>query len=161
MPALSAQTVLKSVWGDRGFPVDPVLIAKALGLQVFNAELPADVSGAIIKKPNRDAAIFINDADSLLRRRFTCAHELGHYIDHLQKQEDFDTYEIIEYRDQLSATGTNINERFANNFAANLLMPESEVRALHKDGLDLFQMARYFEVSPESMNYRLRNLYLL
>lgn len=156
----SAQAVLKSVWGGRGFPVDPILIAQQLGLQVFNAELPNDVSGAIIKKPNRDAAIFINHADSRQRRRFTCAHELGHYIDHLNKQGDIDSYEIVEYRNQLSATGTDPSEVFANRFAANLLMPEAEVRAQHKDGLDLLSLARYFDVSPESMTYRLKSLNL-
>ena len=50
---------------------------------------------------------------------------------------------------------------FANSFAANLLMPESVVEELHKQGFPDFRMAQKFGVSREAMQFRLENLNLL
>ena len=46
MPNTSASTLLKHVWGERGYPVDSVWIASKLGLDVIEASLGNDVSGA-------------------------------------------------------------------------------------------------------------------
>ncbi|MGP7732848.1 ImmA/IrrE family metallo-endopeptidase [Oceanimonas smirnovii] len=160
-PEELAKIVLDEYWEAGRFPVDPIQIARGMSLKVFDAELPGDVSGAIIKKPGQDASIFINAGDSRQRRRFTCAHELGHYVDHLyNKDGDFDEYEIIEYRDNTSGTGRNPDEVFANQFAANLLMPQNEVKKLHRQDVNRLEMAKYFDASPESINYRLINLRL-
>jgi hypothetical protein len=47
---------------------------------------------------------------------------------------------------------------YANAFAAALLMPRSLVRALRKSGQSPAQLARFFRVSEQAMNYRLQNL---
>ena len=48
--------------GISGIPVDPVRIARTLGLDVVTANLPADVSGALVKDPGRDPSILDADA---------------------------------------------------------------------------------------------------
>lgn len=159
-PVAAAEFVLDEIWGNRGFPIDPVKIATALGLDVQVIDFPPEVSGALYKKPGQDPIIYLNQGDSPNRKRFTCAHELGHYIYRLDKPEA-DDYEYIDMRDKRASTGTEAEEVFANQFAANLLMPEAEVRHLHEDGEPYVVMAYHFRVSDDAMRFRLKNLGIL
>ena len=54
MSNTSAHALLKDIWGDRKFPVDPVWIANELGLDVVETTLDDDVSGALLKEPEQD-----------------------------------------------------------------------------------------------------------
>ena len=147
--------LLDEFW-DGILPVDPVRIAKELGLEVLEAHLKKDVSGALVKKEGRDPSILLNAEDGKSRKRFTCAHELGHYI--RRSSEPTPRYEYVDYRDKASSTGTVEEERYANSFAASLLMPEVAVQAVHESGMPAFRLANRFGVSPESMQHRLDNL---
>lgn len=150
----AAAELLEECW-DGSLPIDPVRIAKALGVQVFNAPFKEEVSGALVKKEGKDPAIYLNRDDSKNRRRFTCAHELGHFI---RRSDEPEQFEYVDYRDDQSATGTIEEERFANGFAASLLMPRVAVEALHEEGLPDYRMALRFGVSREAMKFRLDNL---
>lgn len=148
--------LLEEAW-DGELPVDPVRIAKSLGVEVLDVSLKKDVSGALVKKEEEtDPSILLNAEDSRTRKRFTCAHELGHYI--LRSAEPTPRYEYVDYRDQNSSTGTVEEERYANSFAASLLMPEVAVKALYEPGMPPFRLAKRFGVSPEAMANRLDNL---
>lgn len=149
--------LLDEFW-DGVLPVDPVRIAKELGLEVLDATLKKDVSGALVKKEGRDPSILLNAEDGKSRKRFTCAHELGHYI--RRSSEPTPRYEYVDYRDKNSSTGTDEEERYANSFAASLLMPEIAVKAVYEPGAPVFRLANRFGVSPESMQHRLDNLSL-
>lgn len=154
-----ALELLEETW-DGELPVDPVRIAKELGLEVIGVSFKKDVSGALMKKEGEtDPTILLNVKDNRTRKRFSCAHELGHYI--LRSSEPTPQYEYVDYRDQNSSTGTNEEERYANSFAASLLMPEPAVRALHEPELPPFRLAKKFGVSPEAMANRLDNLGLI
>ena len=157
-PKLSAESITNTFWPSERFPVDPVTIARKLGLQVLDTILPGDVSGALIKEPGKDPVIAIHHSDSDNRKRFSCAHELGHYILRLETNKLESVYEYIDFRNAASGNGCDEEEIFANNFAANLLMPEKSVRELHKLQKSHYGMAQYFGVSNEAMNYRLNNL---
>src|SRR6266487_4675697 len=98
-----AQQLLDTVWGNR-FPVDPVQIARDLGLDVQEAELEPNVAGAIFKETGQDPTIFINASDSPNRQRFTVAHELGHYVMHA---EEPDAVESIDTRTAVGGDGEN------------------------------------------------------
>jgi Zn-dependent peptidase ImmA (M78 family) len=150
-----ALELLEETW-DGTLPVDPVRIAKKLGVEVLDVFLKKDVSGALVKKEESDPSILLNTEDSKTRKRFTCAHELGHYI--LRSQEPTPSYEYVDYRNQKSSTGTDSEERYANSFAASLLMPEVAVKALYDKSLPVFRLAKRFGVSPEAMQHRLDNL---
>jgi Zn-dependent peptidase ImmA (M78 family) len=150
-----AVELLDEFW-DGVLPVDPVRIAKELGIEVLDVFLKRDVSGALVKKESRDPSILLNAEDSKNRKRFTCAHEIGHYIRRLS--EPTPRYEYVDYRDKKSSTGTDEEERYANSFAASLLMPEIAVKATHEPGTPAFRLASRFGVSPESMQHRLDNL---
>ncbi len=150
----AAGELLEECW-DGALPVDPVRIAQSLGIKVLDTYLNEDVSGALVKRRGADPSILLNANDSRNRKRFTCAHELGHFI---RRAEQPDQYEYVDYRDSRSSNGTAEEERFANSFAANLLMPEDRVKEFQKQGLADFRMAQKFGVSREAMQYRLENL---
>jgi len=155
-PQREADKILRAYWGDAGFPVDPVAIAREMGVFVFNADIPGDVSGLLRKHPGQAAEIYIDVDDPVVRRRFTCAHELGHYVSHADKDET--ELSFVDYRGDLASQGTNSEEVFANNFAANLLMPRQKVHELHRGGWSRPEMASFFHVSLEAMKHRMTSL---
>jgi Zn-dependent peptidase ImmA (M78 family) len=126
------QTVWREIAGGDVIPVDPVRIARELGIDVFEAQLDPQISGTIVKEVGQDPTIILNRDDSPVRRRFSAAHELGHYV---RRADEPDRYQYVDYRGPLAGEGLNEEEIYANTFAANLLMPERE-----------------------AMDYRLRNL---
>lgn len=126
-----------------------------MGIEVSDAYLDPDVAGAIEKRQGRAAHIYLSTSDHPNRKRFTCAHEIGHFVK--RGDEDFD---YIDYRDGTASMGIDDGELFANSFAASLLMPEREVRRLHGLGLHERDMARTFGVSEAAMVNRLKNLNL-
>ena len=85
------------------------------------------------------------------RRRFTIAHELGHWICQCLEGTAKPVYcraEEIGVDPEAKAL-----EREANIFAANLLMPESSLRRVKVD-----EAAARFDVSEEAMAWRLYSL---
>jgi Zn-dependent peptidase ImmA (M78 family) len=153
-PTKDAEALLADAWsGD--LPIDPVRIARSLGMKVVDAYLEPDVSGAIVKQPEQDPIILLNANDSPNRKRFTCAHEIGHYV---KRSGESESFEYIDRRDTMSTTGRDPEEVYANQFAAALLMPADEVRKLADEGLTDVQMALRFDVSLEAMRFRLQNL---
>lgn len=151
-----AKSVRAEVWEPRGFPVDPAWIAHQMGLRVLDADLPERVSGALVKEAGEDPVILLNKADSRNRKRFSCAHELGHYACRMTNGADH--YEFIDFRDEEAAAGTNSEEIFANRFAAELLMPGNQVKRLHQEGKPSILIARYFGVSDDAIRIRFKSL---
>lgn len=155
-----AYQLLLEAWhpDDDGFeiPVDPFHIARRLGLRVFAAKLDSDVSGMLIKEPGRDPVIYVNGNDTENRQRFSCAHELGHYILRASSNSD-DAFGYIDRRGEEAPRGTNPAEIYANQFAAELLMPQENVRRLAPSMSDA-SLAVKFNVSVGAMKYRLENL---
>jgi Zn-dependent peptidase ImmA (M78 family) len=152
-----AAKLLRATWGG-AIPVDPVAIARTAGLRVLEAQLEENTLGALVKQPGQDPTILLNENDSENRRRFTCAHELGHFV---RRSEESDEYTRVDLRNSLSATGQDPEEVYANEFAACLLMPESEVRSFSQMGMSDLEMAIKFRVSREAMQFRLTNLGLM
>lgn len=153
-PTEDAERILSDVWG-RDLPVDPVRIAAALGIRVVKATLDPDMSGALVKELGKDAVIVLNAMDSPNRQRFTCAHEIGHFV---KRSDKPDEYEYVDRRTSLSSTGRDPEEVYANRFAAALLMPAKEVARLYGEGLSDVQLQLRFDVSLEAMRLRLTNL---
>ncbi len=155
-PEREARQLLSTAWDDRPLPVDPIQIARRLGIKVYSAGLAEGVAGMLRKRPGLDPEIFVNGNDSLNRQRFTIAHELGHYVKHVAAGED--DWEHVDYRDALSGRGTDSDEIFANQFAASLLMPREDVVRLRDEGYGIATLALEFGVSEEAMNFRLANV---
>lgn len=158
-PEQDAQTLLKAAWQQDGtvpLPVDPFKIAQKLGIKAFIATLDEKVSGMLIKRSGEDPEIYVHADDSSNRQRFTCAHELGHYVKRSAAGDE--AWEYVEHRNLLSSAGTNAEEIYANQFAASLVMPKDEVVARFQAGGTAASLAYEFGVSADAMHFRLVNL---
>lgn len=110
---------------------------------------------------------FVNADDPLPRRRFTAAHELGHFVLHRGTMGGFraDTPDALPEADDDAADQM---EREANRFAAELLMPVAvcaaradELKAEHgacPRGVLEYRLAAELLVSREAIRYRLAGL---
>ena len=143
-------------------PVQVVPIADALGLTVYRAtDWSDETSGMIVLDPQRGGdcgyAIYVNAKHSEVRRRFTIAHEVAHFVLHRDLIGDGITEDAL-YRSGFSDSV----EREANGLAAEILMPRHLVRAWVSKGLrDPSELANMFDVSKQAMEFRLANLGLV
>ncbi|MBY3413134.1 ImmA/IrrE family metallo-endopeptidase [Rhizobium laguerreae] len=160
-----ASALLSRVGFDSAGPVDPVAVANELGLKVFNATFDDEgIHGLIAKRPS-NTSIFVNVNDKPVRKRFTVAHELGHFVLHLAAGEG----EFIDTQDNFRTVqdpdtpwdDKRRSEWEANVFAAALLMPPEAVHRAWKEIGDPEGMAAYFQVSRQAMALRLDSLGLL
>jgi Zn-dependent peptidase ImmA (M78 family) len=102
------------------------------------------------------------------RRRFTIAHEIGHFLLHVPVfhkvyyDQPVDIQEIEESSPAEKRSRPRQREWEANVFARELLMPETLVdEQAHATGFNLPALAKRFEVSVPAMRLRLRLLKLL
>ncbi len=147
-------------------PIPVQAIASALGLFVDHVALSDEVSGVLVVN-EEGGVIGVNKDHALVRKRFTIAHEIGHYVLHRGDEQLFidKGYKVL-FRDETSGQGTDIRERDANAFAAALLMPRRLLgdlaRTYHLDlgeqGGPVEELAKLFQVSTQAMTYRLAKL---
>ena len=152
--------------GITTLPIEPEEIALALGIEVEFKPFEDNLSGALFRSPKR-TVIAIRSRDSQNRKRFTIAHELGHYsFNH--NGDIFIDHSVVNRRDLVSQIAIDPQEIEANAFAAALLMPKSMiVRELNllidaEKQLSTAQLidslVDKFKVSKSAMTYRLINL---
>ncbi len=128
-------------------PVDVDELSHLCGLNVAAAELSNDVSGVLLDL-DTGPVIGFNKDHALTRQRFTVAHELGHY---LLNHHDHFHIDLSDLESLGEVPGYNWqDERAANEFAAELLMPAALVAA-HFNG-DLAELAHTFKVSSQAMD---------
>lgn len=144
--------------GHLTVPVDPEKIAEQLDLEVMLTPLESKVGGFILKKNGKAVRIYVNANDPLERRKFTLAHEIGHYWLH---RDDDGEFGYVEYRDELSTRGTDPVERWANSFAAELIMPARYIRMAWARGDSLDSIQKQLGVSDAAFGHRLVNLGLI
>lgn len=150
----AAAAILDYLWEDRGFPVDPFEIAAKLGIHVEFAPLENGISGMILVEEGKTPQILIEVTDSPSRQRFTCAHEIGHFVERTDRIDAPREFAFVDRR----GAEYDAHEYYADEFAGNLLMPEAEVQRLVDDQQHPLVMARHFGVSNPAMNVRLRIL---
>lgn len=132
-----------------------------LGLRIKDAAMDDGISGML---RIREREISVNAAEGMLwprRRRFTIAHEVGHWQLHKDDIADLvvtRTHEYVPAARSKAKTPEEIREREANRFAAELLMPEDRIHAaVDVHGVDVVAQAERFNVSALSMAWRLFN----
>lgn len=145
------------VFGPAGPPVPVESIAEdLLGLHVGEAALT--VSGLLLPA-RREVWLNADEArESPARRRFTLAHEIGHWVCQVREGRGAPIHCRLEPGGPPVADPV---EREANVFAAELLMPEGDVRAMWVAGTATDALAGAFGVSPPAMGWRLYNLGLV
>ncbi|MGJ4788204.1 ImmA/IrrE family metallo-endopeptidase [Leptospira koniambonensis] len=150
------------------YEVDLISLLKNEGIDLYRAELPADVSG-ILQVEGGKYTVFIQNSHNSHRQRFSIAHELGHFILHNPKSTHIDRKSF--FRGPKAAEGLHNEEIEANRFAAALLMPRNWVYKAIDEFVDEFGedlidtdediislLADKFNVSPSAMSFRLQNI---
>ncbi|MGN1153687.1 MAG: ImmA/IrrE family metallo-endopeptidase [Candidatus Gastranaerophilaceae bacterium] len=152
--------------GNR-IPVPVVEIVKSLGFRLFAQELPRNIGGFIIVKDElkdtykTDKIISVNIHENPKRRRFTVAHELGHYLlDFAENKSEF--YNAFEDDE----TAKDDKEKIINAFAAMLLIPEDEFKEKYEDYKKdkstyetIKQLSEYFLVPVKAIETRIKEIY--
>lgn len=137
-------------------PVEELIEFHGLGL-ILSEFTDGEISGVIDLNKKY---LYINFSDSPQRKRFTIAHELGHWI--LHRTELAANQEIaVLYRRPLGTEEIDVLEQEANCFAANLLVPEVMLRKAieqvssvsGKESCDS-HLAEIFNVSRSVIGYR-------
>jgi len=149
-----AQEVLKMM-GATEPPVDVFGVARTLGFDVLLFEFAASTS-AVTFIEGDVRSIGVNSEHAPTRRRFSVAHELGHY---LSGHESYD-HDAVHVEDRpVWLDPQNRQETEANEFAAELLMPERLLcRDVAAHGLDVPTLARRYDVSEQAMWIQLIDL---
>jgi Zn-dependent peptidase ImmA (M78 family) len=144
------------LFADPELPVPVRRIAEdLLGLRVREASDLQDISGALYPA---EREIHVNAKEAETRQRFTLAHELGHWVCQCL---DGRAAPMFCRQQDVSASADRALEREANVFAAELVMPEPEVRASFAEHGDVRQVAAAFDVSPLAMQWRLYSFELV
>ncbi|KPN73913.1 ImmA/IrrE family metallo-endopeptidase [Neisseria sp. 74A18] len=153
-PAKFARDVLDKYWGFN-IPVNVEQIARNMGVVVryarYLGSMEDDISGSfdII---NGQPICMVRSTDALVRQRFTLAHELGHFVLNHGKAFRDNAANFNSYT-------TDYREYEANQFAAELLMPESAIDYfVRQSNFTVGELAKKFNVSGAAMEFRLNNL---
>ncbi|MBO3724200.1 ImmA/IrrE family metallo-endopeptidase [Actinomyces bowdenii] len=168
-----ANAVLERYW-DGEYPVDPNAIAVSMGMDVYFARIPGRLAGLILKTADQSMpSIFVDEGASTPRKRFTIAHEIGHYIEKIESLDKpirgpFGFSDEAMTSDLLILAGRrptpsglpdqHQSELFADRFAHSLLMPRAEVEEFAGLGMPVELVAHAFGVSEVTMQNRLHEL---
>jgi Zn-dependent peptidase ImmA (M78 family) len=120
------------------------VIKEEFGTDVYGYDLGENISGILIVEGDF-SAIGYNDKQHVHRKRFTVAHEIGHLLmGHTchKKNDYFNTSSPLETE--------------ANQFAAELLMPQAFLKNDLKKGMkNISMLATKYWVSEEAMGWRI------
>lgn len=131
-------------------PLPIVEVAQSYGLKIVEVAFKGnnEISGVL---DINNKIIYLNQDDSVQHKRFTIAHELGHWCLHhglLENNPDLGIY----YRRPIGGESDD-KEKEANCFAANLLVPLSQLQKFSSTYSDA-ELAKIFAVSAQVIGYR-------
>lgn len=136
-------------------PVPVEQLAGACGVRVLGWDFGEGLSGVLLELDSGPVIGFNKDHPKG-RRNFSIAHELGHYL--LRHYEHFHL-DLAGLATHGEPPGYDWrDERAANDFAAELLMPAELVAREAPESASLASLAKRFGVSREAMGFRLANL---
>ncbi len=138
------------------------ILEDEVSIRVFSTDLPSRVAGLFAFTEELGGCIAVNALHPQERRRWSMAHEYGHFL-------------TSRFRSEISILGAfrriPAQERFADSFARCFLMPTIGLRrrfnemSRANDGVmtaaDLCRLAHYYYVSVEAMTLRLEEFRLL
>lgn len=132
-------------------------IAEQEGIDVRFIEMPVgkeDIAGFLTTD---EKIIYVNSEQPINRQVFTVAHELGHHF----LKHDADHRNVLYRHPQIN--GDNWQEKEANCFAGNLLVPDQMLKyemkkyRMKKDSVSPELLAVLFGVSKDVIRHRLKH----
>lgn len=162
--------IVERLLADQGIMSAPIPIEKVAeshGPRVVRSPADDDLSGFIYRDAKNDVTVIgVNETHHPNRQAFTIAHELGHHLLHDLEDVHVDRGFSVKLRSRKASEGTSIEEKEANLFAAEILMPteflEKDLRDV--EDVDLVDegviaaLARRYRVSTQAMTFRLAYL---
>ncbi len=145
-PAEAARK-LRKLWKiEKGVINNLTQVLEENGLFVINFDFNTErVDGMSILADSKFPILFSNKRSLGDRQRFTLAYELGHLVMHLKTNPPF----------------TRDISHEANEFAAEFLMPEKDIKGDFKDGVTLNILAdlkRKWKLSMQALLYRANDI---
>ena len=140
-------------------PVDVIIIARNYGIKVYETEFDNEISG-VIRYNNKEEKyeIIVNKNNPWVRKRFTIAHELGHYFLHREMLENDNIHIDTLYRTAIQENKKKKEiEKEVDYFAGALLMNENVIEKLMQN-YEISEMAKLLDVSYSAMTVRLNIL---
>jgi Zn-dependent peptidase ImmA (M78 family) len=139
-------------------PVAVEKIARQLGIKLVDHRFDSDISSLLVCKADQ-FIICVNESHHLNRRRFSVAHEIGHFMLHRDEAPYFHKDVGIYFRAN-SADLPDPKEVEANQFAAEILIPLTMIR---KDlsaspPPTASELAKKYQVSEQAMTFRLASI---
>ncbi len=137
---------------DAGITDAPVRLSRLAEYYVFQIQeidWPDKYEGRLER---RARLICVNKDHGRTKKRFTIAHEFGHYFLH---------HDIEIFVDDETLDPFDEREKEANKFAAELLMPKEWIKRDYKLMQDVKSLERKYEVSAQAMWIRLMELRLV
>lgn len=144
-------------------PLDLVKFAtNKLGIKYSEQDLDKGVSG-FLRQTEENSSVYeivVNQNHGPKRKRFTVAHELGHFFMH---KHLISRSLQPAFRAEAGTMNKNdlikgYHEVEANRFAASILLPEDKVKEEYDKGKRVAELAKYFNVSEMAVGFRLDNL---
>ena len=166
-PEEVAEDVASSERNRLGLGDGPVLnlretLENDVGLRIFYVSLPSRVAGILAYTDELGACIAANALHPEERRRWSLAHEFGHFLTNRFRPE----ISILAAYEREPAS-----ERFADAFARSFLMPAAGLRRRFNEisrlsggnitAAEVCRVAHFYFVSVEAMMLRLEELRLL
>ncbi len=137
---------------DAGITNPPVRLSRLAEYYVFQIQekdWPEKYEGRLER---RSRLICVNKSHRRTKKRFTIAHEFGHYFLH----HDVEIFVDDDMRDP-----SDEREKDANKFAAELLMPKDWIKRDYQLLHDAKSLEKKYEVSEQAMWIRLIELRLV
>lgn len=157
--AENAASRLKFKAGDA---MEPLVVRLGGRIEYKTAEVSeGKLPEAIIVRAMSDFTIFLPSVISVVRDRFTIAHELGHLFLHYPLVSAGQPGAIMVATRWVNKDDEDLlrTEWEANWFAAAFLMPDAEFKRVHEcNGGRIELTARYFAVSPKAAEVRAQSL---
>jgi Zn-dependent peptidase ImmA (M78 family) len=137
------------------YPVPVGKICASLGIEALYSSMEDNFCGKILLGDDQKYYIHVNESHIPTRKRFTVAHELGHYC---YDKELLDRERVILERSNNYFQAVDAIEVKANQFAAELLMPQKHFLKQYSNLKATELLAKYFFVSELAIKIRLINL---
>ena len=166
-PELAAQEAAESERNRLGLGDGPIVYLREVlendvGLRIFYIRMPSRVAGMFAFSDDLGGCIAVNVRHPEERRRWSMAHEYGHFLSG-------------RYQAEVSSTGQTGRkptlERFADAFARFFLMPSAGLRRRFNQVLrasegritvgELVRLAHHYVVSVQAMMLRLEEMRLI
>lgn len=132
-------------------PTDLRKICEGEGLEYMELDDPEAVDGMLMELEDGTRVAMVNRAKAYVRGRFTLAHELGHIFLRHDKRDFYDAEVAREYGEDMPESAKPPWEQEADAFAAELLIPQEQLKKYQAELKNPEKLAGIFQVSRPAM----------